>query len=141
MGPNRNHHQVKLAGCEMKLKKEQQGLTMVSWLLVLGMIGFFTMIVLRLLPVYLENFSVTSSLASLKEAKGPGEVVTTGELRGSLFRRLDINGVESVEKGNVTIVREGNIYVVTVKYEVRRPFLYNIDFVVNFNDDVSVPAY
>ena len=44
------------------MKRYQQGMTIWGWLMVLGLIGFFTMLVITLLPVYMENMSVKKAV-------------------------------------------------------------------------------
>ena len=48
----------------MKTLKRQQGMTGIGWLIILGMIGFFVSLGLRLFPVYSENFNVSSSIVT-----------------------------------------------------------------------------
>ena len=38
--------------------KKQQGMTLISWVIVLGMIAFLATIVIRILPMYQEYFGV-----------------------------------------------------------------------------------
>ncbi len=121
----------------MKGMKRQQGMTAISLALVLGLIALLTMVVLKLLPVYIENFNVKTSLNSLADG---GSIETPLELRNKLKARFDINNVSSVDNKAISILREGDDYIIDVKYEVRRPFLFNVDFVLSFNDSVTVRA-
>ena len=42
--------------------RKQRGMTAVGWAFVFLMIAVVTLIVLKLMPIYLDGFSVTSSL-------------------------------------------------------------------------------
>jgi hypothetical protein len=120
-------------------RHNQQGMTLISWLLVLGVGGVLLLGALRLAPVYMENFSVKSSLKSLQndpDFRGN----TVGELRASLKKRLDINDVTRVHSEDIAIERKGSVYHITVAYEAVVPFLYNIRFLVEFEEVVEVVA-
>ena len=51
----------------MKGLHKQRGMTAIGWMLVLGLIAFFTLVTLRLLPMYMEYTKVVSVLGVLAE--------------------------------------------------------------------------
>lgn len=121
----------------MNRVRRQRGMTLISWVVVLGVIAFLTMIVLRLFPVYMEHMAVVSSLESLEKELEP---MGPSEIKDKLSKRLQINDVENVSSKNIKIERGRGIYRVGVAYEVRTPFLSNVDFIVSFDDQVEVRA-
>lgn len=123
----------------MRLSNKEQGMTGIGWLMVLGLVGFFSLVGLRLAPVYLEYFSVVSSIESLKKEsdikeKAPREVVDM------LMRRMDVNDVKSVKPVNVKVSNEGGAMKIIVNYEVRTPLVGNLDALATFNKTVEVHA-
>ncbi|QKK12259.1 MAG: DUF4845 domain-containing protein [Pseudomonadota bacterium] len=119
--------------------KKQQGMTAVGVLMVLALIAFFTLLVLRLVPPYLENFNVTSSLKSLQQEVGIKDK-SPGEIRNLLQRRFDINDVTNVKRENVTVAKDAKsgLLKIAVEYEVRVPIMLNVDAVVVFSDSIEV---
>ncbi len=122
----------------MKNLKYQRGLTGIAWMIVIALIMFFAYVAILLLPIYLENNSVKSVIGDL--ADGDDKFTTATQLRKIINRRLDINMATSVSSSDITISRDANIFVVTIDYEVREPFLGNIDLLFTFNSEVEVPA-
>lgn len=119
------------------LRKRQRGMTFISWLLVLGVAGFFATIALVLVPIYLEHYEVKFVLEQFGEDRELGKK-STGEIRDLMKRRLKINGVYDFNvKDNVKVTREKGRTTVRVKYEVRRTVVGNVDVVVHFDDAVS----
>ncbi len=121
----------------MKSTDRQRGMTAIGWLMVLGLIAFFSLIGLRLVPVYLEYFSVVTALESLKKnsdisSDSPRQVVD------ALMRRLDISDVKSVKPANVKVLNEGGALKVAVNYEVRVPLMGNLDALATFNKSVEL---
>ncbi|MBK8162374.1 MAG: DUF4845 domain-containing protein [Gammaproteobacteria bacterium] len=119
-----------------RFDKQQEGLTFLSLLIVLAVVGFFAYIGIKLTPIYLQHFSVTSSLQSLAEEESQGLAV--GELRSRLLKRLEINSVTHVTEDDIKVRNEANSKTVTVQYEVQEPFYGNVSLLISFEDSVTL---
>ena len=119
---------------------KEKGLTLISWAAVLALIGFFTLLVLKIAPIYMENYKVKSALESLK-----GEADLTSKSRQEILellrRRLDINMVDDVTKDDITIIKEPNFVKVEVDYEVTSNIAGNLDVLVYFDDVIEVESH
>jgi len=123
----------------MKSIHRQRGMTPIGWILVFLLIAFFTLIALKLIPIYLDSFTIGSVISDLgKEpgigAKSPREVTTMIE------KRLDINMVKGVTADDIYIEKRGDTMTITADYEIRENVLGNVDIVVSFNKSVEVSA-
>jgi hypothetical protein len=123
----------------MKLQKSQQGFTMLSLAFYLGLLAFVVYTTLKLFPIYMEAFTVEASVEGLttdknKEYAGPMSV------RSGVIKRLSINNVSTVSLDDIVVIREDKMYIVDVDYEVRIPFISNIDLVLSFENHAEVPA-
>lgn len=118
----------------------QRGMTFLSFLLVVGLIGFFTTLVLKIGPVYLEHFKVKSSLSALKADRDlPSR--NREEILRSLEKRWDIDMVDSVSKDDITITKDINQVSVRVAYDVVKPLFGNVDVVVHFDDIIEAGSH
>ncbi len=70
----------------------QRGMTAIGWLLVLGLIAFFTLVTLRLVPMYLEYAKVVSTLESLPNEPGISKL-SKGEIVSIITKRFGVNDV------------------------------------------------
>lgn len=121
----------------MKTLHKQKGMTGLGWVIVLLLIGFFILLGLKIIPVYLNNYKVTSVLESLPndpEMIGLGP----GRLRKMVVRRLDINMVK-LEPDDILIEKVGNALRVTVGFETHKKFTKDIDIVIYYDKSVEVP--
>jgi hypothetical protein len=121
----------------MQSRNKQRGLTMISWLVILVVLGFMVMIGIKITPVYLEHFAIKKSLQSLKDEPLISRKPVT-EIRKLFFRRLDINSIRHLTKENVTIKRAGGVTSINVKYEERRPVMGNLSLVMTFDDSIEL---
>ena len=115
---------------------KQRGLTLIGFVMILIVAGFFAFIIMRLFPVYTEYYSVVRDMEGLASEAGVA-TMTPDQVRERLFRRFYISYVQSVKKENVKVVRQ-NGYNLTVKYEVRKPLAYNLDFVAMFEKTIDL---
>lgn len=117
----------------------QKGMTAIGWLLVLGLIAFFTLITLRLVPAYLEFAKVTSVLESLQNEPGITRK-TRGEIIQMIAKRFDVNDVYQVDAKQVKITKEKGVLTVSINYERREHLVANVDVVTTFDKQVEVVA-
>ena len=122
---------------QMQTMKAQRGITLIGFIMLLAVIGVFLFVGFKLFPVYAEYYSaVTDMKASCKEPDAPN--ASLHEMRTKLDRRFNISYVESIDtKKDVKIISEGDKKLLHIQYEVRRPLIYNLDFVAKF--DVTEP--
>lgn len=118
-------------------RDRQRGMTAIGWLVVLGLIGFFALLTLRLAPIYLEHFNVRTSLESL-ESEPYITRKSSGEVRKLLTKRLRVNDVKNVANEHIKIQKQGGRLTVDIRYEVRKHILGNIDAVVMFSDSTEL---
>lgn len=118
---------------------KQKGMTAIGWVLVFLLIAIATLVTLKLLPVYLDSFSVQKSLESLKNEHNIGKKLPH-EIKNMLLKRLDINMVDDVTKDDIYIDKSRGNMTIEVDYEVRKNMVGNLDVVATFNYSIEVPS-
>ncbi len=122
----------------MKNIKSQNGMTGIGWMIVMFLIGFFAYIIILLVPIYLENHNIKSVIGDL--ADGNERYSSISALRGIIHKRFDINMTTSISASELEISRDANMFLVDVDYEVREPFIGNVDLFFTFKYVVKIPA-
>jgi len=103
---------------------------------MLIVIAFFAIVLIKVLPLYMEHFKVKSSLDSLaQDAKDSQAALSPMEIERNLLKRLSINDVQHVTKKDIQVTREGRKIVVVVDYEARVTLFDNLDLVARFPDN------
>ena len=115
------------------MKRSQRGITLVGFVIVLAVVGFFLYIGMKLFPVYSEYYSAVTDIDAIAAQPGIAKK-PIDQIRNALERRFYISYVSNIDmKKNVRIETQGQITNLVVEYEVRRPLAYNLDFVAKFN--------
>ncbi|MFM8333175.1 MAG: DUF4845 domain-containing protein [Candidatus Methylumidiphilus sp.] len=117
---------------------QQNGLTLISFLVIFTIFGFFVLLVLKLAPIYLEHFKVTTSLEAIKKEPGVTEK-SPREIAAMLQKRWDVNDINriTVDKSVVIEKRPDSLKVV-VDYEVEEHIMANVSALVKFNDSFTL---
>ena len=121
----------------IKTNRQQQGLTMISWLLILSAIGFTAYIMLKIIPMYISGFNSYSALDSMTKERGLKNK-SLSEVKNMLWRRLDINMVSDITKNDIYVTKSKGQINIEIDYEIREKILSNLDVVARFNKSVSV---
>jgi hypothetical protein len=110
----------------------QRGITLIGFIVVLGVVGMFAYIGFKLFPMYQEFYAVKSALRGLADEPDIGNTDPT-RIQTMFLRRLDISYSQNVKKEHFKIERGDAGWVMTVQYEVRKPLIANLDVVGKFN--------
>ncbi|NOQ65093.1 MAG: DUF4845 domain-containing protein [Methyloprofundus sp.] len=116
---------------------KQQGMTMLSLIVVMMILGFLVMCALKVGPIYMTHGQVVQALESLKnrpeiETKSKREIFIT------LRKQLGINNINVIKKEHVTITKELDYLKVQIIYHVKEPFIKNLSIWVDFDNFVEV---
>jgi hypothetical protein len=116
----------------------QEGMTGIGIAVILGMIAFFALIAMRLFPVYMEHFSVTTHLENLA-TDSTMKNKTDRQVLSKLNKSFQIDDVKNVNNEHIFIERnkDGSMKV-SIEYEVRTPGIGNVDMMVSFSDEVEI---
>ncbi|MGZ4954751.1 MAG: DUF4845 domain-containing protein [Methylobacter sp.] len=117
--------------------KRQQGLTLISLVFVLGLIGFFILLTLKIVPIYLDHGKVKSALAALKESPDI-QTKSEAEIRESLAKRFSINYVYDVTQDEIKVIRHGDYLKVDIEYETVVKLVSNLSVLAEFHDSFEV---
>ena len=114
----------------------QRGITLVSFIIVMVVVGFFVYMGMVLGPSYSEYYGVVKSMKSLA-GQAESDKMDLKRLQINLQKYFDVGYVDSVEGKDLKLIRNKSQNEIDMNYEVRKPFIYNIDFVIKF--DYSLP--
>lgn len=120
-------------------RDKQKGMGTLGWLFCIAVVGLSLMLVLKVLPLYFQDYTIGQVVKSLDLRPGI-EAASLTDVRTWLNKGLQINGA-TLAKGESKVSRgSGGLPQVEVSYERRVDFLYNIDLVLSFEHDWKVKS-
>ena len=111
--------------------KSQAGLTILGFMLVSAVVIIFAMVGFRVVPSYIEYYSVKKSLDDTMRGGGadPSNLVA---FRSELARRLQTSYVENVKANDAVVQRVGNQITAEISWERRLHMFGNAYILLEF---------
>ena len=130
MEPHRQRDRV-------RARRTQAGVTALGFLILASVFGVVGLGAIKLTPMYLQNMRLTRVLEDVKEELD-GKGTTASNIRISLNKHFDIEGLREVPPDSVKISQVRNGYSVRIQHDNRTPFIADIWFLVAFDKQVEI---
>lgn len=119
--------------------RKQSGLTMISWIVIIGLVAVQAVMALRIVPVYLNYNSVRAVMDELpqhSEVKG----ISVKKLNELFRKRLKINNLYELarDKEAFKFKKIQGGYALVAHYEEKGPIMGNLEFVATFDHKVEI---
>jgi len=123
----------------MRTYGRQKGITMIGFVMVLGVLGFFAYAAMKLWPAYSEYFGVVKSMKSMQEVSDV-EHMSIEQIRNHIDAMFSIQYVDeqNVPLSSLTLVTANGEHSLHIAYDRDIPFMYNIDLLVHFEHSVDL---
>ncbi|WP_049620918.1 DUF4845 domain-containing protein [Frateuria defendens] len=120
------------------MKSKQTGITLIGFLFILLVVGFFGYMAMKLVPAYTEYMGVTKAMNQVASGSIEGQSLET--IRADLLRKMDFQYVDdaTIRPKDITLSRANNAAVLQVSYDKVIPFMYNISFLLHFEKSVPL---
>jgi len=120
----------------MQSIKRQSGVTAIGWLIILGLIGFFVFLGLKLFPIYQENFNVTSMLRNMRNEPGI-PTMPKNQIVGLIMKRLDVNYIRTINRKHIKVRKSGGTVRINIKYTVKEKLFGDLSLIAEFDESVE----
>jgi len=119
--------------------RKQSGLTMISWIVIIGLVAIQAVMALRIVPVYLNYNSVRTVMDELPQdpvVKG----ISVKKLNELFRKRLKINNLYALAKDKEAFKfkKAQGGYTLVAHYEEKGPIMGNLEFVATFDHEVVI---
>jgi hypothetical protein len=122
---------------------KHEGLTLIGMLLTMAVVIISGVVIMRIVPVYIQNYELVSSIKALKNlpatdfSDDPASNAVV--LRSRLMNQLDVNRIEDITPDQIIIQpSDENTFSVSIKYKVLKPLVYNMSLLFIFNESQEV---
>lgn len=117
--------------------RKQGGLTLIGFIIVLGFGLLIAYTGMRVIPMYLEYHALVSSLNTLQNTPGAKDM-DPARMRSNIINSLWVNyASNNIRREHIRISRSDGVKV-RVAYEVRKPWVGNLDLVGKFERTITL---
>lgn len=119
------------------MKSRQQGVTLVGFLFIIAIAGFFAYMGMKLWPPYYHYFGVVRGMKEVSQEDLSGK--TRGQIRRDFMYKLSFQYADNqFGPDAIRFVQSDGATTLRVSYDKRVHFLYNIDFLIHFEKSVPL---
>jgi len=112
------------------MRTRQRGLSMLAFLFVTVVVLIVAMLGFRVLPAYIEYYSVQKALEqALHDAK---DLNSTAEVRNAFQKRADAGYIESVQGRDVEVIKTRNEVTASASWTRKLPLVANASLLLEF---------
>ena len=119
----------------MRTRAGQRGITIIGFVFVAIVVLTAAMIGFRVLPAYIEYFSVQKILKQELDSAPDGESVQ--QFRHQFDLRSGADYIDSVHGSDVDLIKEGNQIVATASWQKTLPLVGNVSLLLDFSASAS----
>ncbi len=124
----------------MTFARKQKGMSVLGWLLVLAVVAFLASTAFKIIPHYLDYFSLEKIIGSVETEKAL-EIRTIPDFYSHVSKGMQVNGIRDLDLDKaLKVTLENNEFLAHLKYEKREPLVENLDLVVRFDKEFRVRA-
>lgn len=110
--------------------RQAQGMTLIGFIIVLALVIFAAYIGIKLVPTYLNHYSVVTEMRAVVGEAGSANLPPQA-VRRNLMNRFEVSYVRHVRPENIRVERgQGTNLIVT--NEVQEHLIGNIDALIRF---------
>ncbi len=104
----------------MRFARSQKGMSLLGWLVVLGVVAFFASAAFKIIPHYMDYYSLEKVITSVETDKA-AEVRSVPEFYSYVGKGMQINGIRNLDLEKALEVQlEDNQFRAHLKYEKTR---------------------
>lgn len=121
------------------MRHSQKGASFFGWLAVIALIVFGMVIAMKLVPIYMDHYSLRNMITTVNEDPTI-KINSLRELNSYIEKGMQLNGIRDINpKEAIKVTQSGqNAYTLVLKYEVRAPLLNTVDLLVHFDETFIV---
>ena len=119
------------------MKRKQGGMTMLGFLITLSVVILFLFCGMKIVPMYIEYYSVKKALASIANEQDTSSA-TKDKIRAMFARHITIDYVKIIKPDMLKIEATDSGFNLTVDYERREELIANLDVVGRFHAEQAV---
>ena len=117
----------------------QRGMTVIGMLLLLIVIAFVALIAMKVVPMYIELYTVKSTIESVRNEPQLAQM-SAQDIYGAIQKRFDIGYVERIKARDLKIKNDptGRGRVLELVYDDERELFYGLFVLLKVNETIPL---
>jgi hypothetical protein len=119
------------------MRGKQRGMTLIGFAIGLIIFCFFAYMAMILGPAYNEYFGVKKAMNFVADNTSSTST-DIGAMQRQLDKQFNVGYVDSVSGKEAKLIRDKKGNTLVVDYQVKKKFMYNIEFLITFHYEAEL---
>lgn len=116
---------------------KQRGITVIGMLLLIIVIAFVALIAMKVVPMYIQMFTVKSTIESIRKEPQLAQMSTT-DIHNAIQKRFDIGYVDNITARDLKIRNDSGGRVLDLVYQDERDLFYGLSVVLKVKETIPL---
>lgn len=116
---------------------KQRGITVIGMLLLIIVVAFVALIAMKVVPMYIQMFTVKSTIESIRKEPQLAQMSTT-DIHNAIQKRFDIGYVDNITARDLKIRNDGGGRVLDLVYQDERDLFYGLSVVLKVKETIPL---
>ena len=116
---------------------KQRGITVIGMLLLIIVIAFVALIAMKVVPMYIQLFTVKSSIESIRKEPQLAQMSPI-DIQNAIQKRFDIGYVDNITARDLKIRNDRGGRVLDLVYQDERDLFYGLSVVLKVNEVIPL---
>ncbi|MDS4021749.1 MAG: DUF4845 domain-containing protein [Candidatus Competibacter sp.] len=112
-------------------------MTVIGMLLLIVVIAFVALIGMKVVPMYIQYFSIKSTIENVRKEPLLAQM-TTSDIQNAIQKRFDIGYVDNISARDLKIRNERSGRVLDLIYQDERSLFYGLYVVLKVNESIPL---
>lgn len=122
---------------ERERSGRQRGITVIGMLLMIIAIAFVALIAMKVVPMYIQYFSIKSTVESIRKEPQLAQM-SAQDIQNAIQKRFDIGYVNNITARDLKIRNERNGRVIDLVYQDERDLFYGLFVLLKVNESIPL---
>lgn len=118
-------------------ENKEQGMTVIGMLLLIIVIAFVALIGMKVVPMYIQYYSIRSTVESIRKEPQLAQM-STQDIHTGIQKRFDIGYVENVKATDLKVRNERGGRVIDLVYQDEREVFNKLFVVLKVNESIPL---
>jgi Tfp pilus assembly major pilin PilA len=128
---------MRTLGLQRGLGRRQRGMTVIGMLLLIIVIAFVALIAMKVVPMYVQYFSIKSTIESIRKEQQVAQM-SAQDIQNAIQKRFDIGYVDNIMARDLKIRNDRNGRVLDLVYQDERTLFYGLSVVLKVNEAIPL---
>ena len=128
---------MRTLGLQRGFGRRQRGMTVIGMLLLIIVIAFVALIAMKVVPMYVQYFSIKSTIESIRKEPQVAQM-SAQDIQNAIQKRFDIGYVDNIMARDLKIRNDRNGRVLDLVYQDERTLFYGLSVVLKVNEAIPL---